>query len=246
MFIEIRSLIKAKKYLDLKYDISSKNKLSNMKYSHLIDCLNILKFYNIKNYLRYGPAVLLHDIGRFYEEDSELAKFNHAEYGYNLLKNEFTDNPIILFPVKYHEEDIEWEKLICNDLNFLNCSKGQKRKIMYGCKLVRDIDIISNMKNLARQNLTDEKVEQINEKIIDNLYNGDISVKEDILNKFDEISYILCGLNLISYSKSFKYIRKYKIVEMLIDKQLKIVPEDKKIYDSTIEMYKFIKVKFKL
>ena len=117
---------------------------------------------------------------------------------------------------------------------------------MYGCKLVRDIDIISNMKNLARQNLTDEKVEQINEKIIDNLYNGDISVKEDILNKFDEISYILCGLNLISYSKSFKYIRKYKIVEMLIDKQLKIVPEDKKIYDSTIEMYKFIKVKFKL
>ena len=85
MFIEIRSLIKAKKYLDLKYDISSKNKLSNIKYSHLIDCLNILKFYNIKNYLRYGPAVLLHDIGRFYEEDSELAKFNHAEYGYNLL-----------------------------------------------------------------------------------------------------------------------------------------------------------------
>lgn len=246
MFTEIRCLINARKYLNFKYNMSSKNELSNTKYNHLIDCLNILKFYNIKNYLKYGPAVLLHDIGRFYENDSKCVKFNHAEYGYNLLKKEFTDNPVILLPVKYHEEDIKWEKLIYNDLNFLNCSKKQKRKIMYGCKLIRDIDIISNMKNLTRQNLENKKVKQINKKIIDNLYNGKISVEEDILNNFDKISYILCGLNLLSYSKSFEYIKKHNIVEMLIDKQLKMISKNKNIYDSTIEMHKFIKRKFKL
>ena len=70
--------------------------------------------------------------------------------------------------------------------------------------------------------------------------------KSDILNEYDEISYILCGLNLISYNRSLKYIKKEKVVDKLINKQLDMVLENKKLYDSTIELYKFIKVKFKL
>ena len=246
MFTEINCLIKAKKYLDLKYNESSKNNLSKIKYDHLIDCLNILKYYNIKNYLCYGSAILLHDIGRFYEKDSDSLKFDHAEYGYNLLKAEFTNDPLVLLPIKYHEEDTEWRRLINIDSYFLNCSKKQKEKSIKGCKLVRDIDIISNMKNLGRKNLKNWKVGIINEKIIDNLYNDRISVKSDILNEYDEISYILCGLNLISYNRSLKYIKKEKVVDKLINKQLDMVLENKKLYDSTIELYKFIKVKFKL
>lgn len=246
MFIEINGLTKAKKYLTSKYNLCKKNELSNIKYNHLIDCLNILKFYKITDYINYGQAVILHDIGRLYENESKATEFDHAEYGYKLLKKEFTNRPIVLLPVKYHEEDLTWHNLIQNDLEFLNCSKKQKKKIIYGCKLVRDIDIISNMKYIVKQDLKCKKVKSINEKIIENLCNGEISTKEDIHNAYDEISYILCGLNLLSYKKSFKYLKKYKIVEMLINKQLKMVLDNVKLYNSTTEMYKFIKTKFNL
>jgi len=115
MFIEIKMIKKTKKYLKLKYNLISKNQVIEKKYNHLIDCLNILKYYNLKNYLTYGPAVLLHDIGRFYEKKSVQKDFEHAKYGYDLLKKEYTDNPIILLPIKYHEEDLEWKKIISKD-----------------------------------------------------------------------------------------------------------------------------------
>ena len=111
--------------------------------------------------------------------------------------------------------------------------------------LVRDIDIISNMKNLIVHDFKDEKVNHINKQIIQKLYNGKISTKEKIHSEYDEISYILCGLNLLSFRKSFRYIKKYKIVDALKNKQLKMI-SDNQIYDSTIAMYEFIKIKYKL
>lgn len=245
MFIETKYLKKAEEYLNLKYSSASKNKLTNIKYEHMIDCLNILKFYNLLNYLSYGSAVLLHDIGRFYESESKVNNFDHAKYGYKLLKKDFTTNPIILLPIKYHEEDLKWKTLLYNDKDFLNCSKFKKKKIIKCCMLVRDIDIISNMKNLIVHDFKDEKVNHINKQIIQKLYNGKISTKEEIYSEYDEISYILCGLNLLSFRKSFRYIKKYKIVDALKNKQLKMI-SDNQIYDSTIAMYEFIKIKYKL
>lgn len=245
MFIGIR-LKKAKYFLDLKYTLTSKNELSETKYNHLIDCLNILKFYNLLNYLNYGQAILLHDIGRFYENNSKTPKFNHANFGYDILKSEFTNNPIVLLPIKYHEEDLKWQKLLFNDVEFLKCSTFNKKKIIKCCKLVRDIDIISNMKNLAKEKCKNSDINEINDKIINNLYNGQIGKKEDIYNEYDEISYILCGLNLLSFRKSFKYIRKHKIIELLIQKQLNMVKNNKKLRDFTIEVYNFLKIEFNL
>lgn len=246
MFTEIKGLKNAKKYLKLKYELTSNKELSNIKYNHLVDCLNILKFYNLLNYLNYGQAVLLHDVGRFYETDSKNKKFDHAKYGYKLLKKEFDKNPIVLLPIKYHEEDLKWEKLLYKDIEFLNCTKKQKRKIIKCCRIVRDIDIISNMKNIIEQKLKNENIDYINEKIINKLYIGNIGIKEDIYNGYDEISYILCGLNLLSFSKSFKYLKKNRILEQLKTKQLMMVENRKKLYDSTVEMYNFIQEKYKL
>ena len=81
MFIETKEIKKARIFLEEKYALKCNNKLSKIKYKHLIDCLNILKFYNYYNYINYGPAVLLHDVGRFYEADSKNKRFNHALYG---------------------------------------------------------------------------------------------------------------------------------------------------------------------
>lgn len=246
MFTEIKELKQARYYLDFKYSLTSKNELSKIKYSHLIDCLDILKFYNFYNYFAYGQSVLLHDIGRFYEPNFKIENFNHAKYGYNLLKKEFTSNPIVLLPIKYHEDDLEWEKLLFNDIEFLKCSSYDKEKIIKCCKLVRDIDIISNMKALLKDELKSEKINNINKNIVNKLYNGEIAIKEDICNKYDEISYMLCGLNLLSLSKSFKYIKKYKIVNKLIKKQLSMVKDNKELYEFTGKVYEFINMEFKL
>lgn len=245
MFIGTKNLKRAKEYLNLKYNSTSKNKLANIKYTHMLDCLNILKFYNLLNYLNYGQAILLHDIGIFYESEFKSQKINHVQYGYKLLKKEFTNNPIILLSIKYHEEDLKWKELLYNDKEYLNCSNFKKKQIIKSCMLVRDIDIISNMKNLIAQDFKNKKLSYINEQIIHKLYNGKISIKEDVHNEYDEISYILCGLNLLSFKKSFRYIKKYKIVEALKDKQLKMI-SNKRIYDLTIAMYQFIKIKYKL
>lgn len=239
-------IIRAKSFLNSKYNLEHNNKLSTIKYNHLLDCLNILKFYNYYNYLNYGSSVLLHDIGRFYEKQVKNESFNHALFGYNLLKNEFTNNPRVLLPIKYHEEDLKWKELLCNDKEFLSCSWISRRKIIKGCKLVRDIDIISNMKTLSEQKSINQKVCNVNTKIIDKLYNNNIGTKENIYNKFDEISYILCGLNLLSFKKSFKYIKKYKIIEQLKQIQLKMVIYDEKLYKLTENMYDFIYNKFKV
>mgnify|MGYP001851608577 CR=1 FL=1 len=237
---------KAKAFLDTKYTLKYNNKLSKIKYNHLIDCLNILRFYNYYNYLNYGPIILLHDIGRFYEQQSENKIFNHAIYGYNLLKREFTDNSMILLPIKYHEEDLTWKELLFNDNEFLNCSWINKIKIIKGCKLVRDIDIISNIKVLLEQKLINKKVHHINKKLIDRLYNNEIGDKENIYNEYDEISYMLCGLNLLSFKRSFKYIKKYKIIERLKQIQLNMIANDRELCKTTEKMYDFIKLKFKL
>ena len=243
MFIEIKDIKKAKQFLELKYSSTSKNEIFEIKYNHLIDCLNILKFYGYLNYLNYGASILLHDIGRFYEFKNK--KIDHAKYGYNLLKQEFTNNPIILLPIKYHENDLEWQQLLLNDKEFLCCSKHNKSKIIKCCKLVRDIDIISNMKYLASKEYHNQKINHINKKIIDKLYSNDISIKEEIYNEYDKISYILCGLNLISYKRSFKYLKKYKVIELLMQKQLNII-NNKELYDYTTKTYKYIKRKFQL
>lgn len=163
-----------------------------------------------------------------------------------MLKKEFTSNPRVLLPIKYHEEDLKWKELLCNDKEFLNCSWISRKKIIKGCKLVRDIDIISNMKTLSKQKSINQKVCNVNTKIIDQLYNDNIGSKENIYNKFDEISYILCGLNLISFKRSFKYIKKYKIIEQLKQIQLRMVSYDEELYKLTENMYDFIYNKFKV
>ena len=102
------------------------------------------------------------------------------------------------------------------------------------------------MKTLSEQKSINQKLCNVNTKIIDQLYNNNIGSKENIYNKFDEISYILCGLNLISFKRSFKYIKKYKIIEQLKQIQLRMVSYDEELYKLTENMYDFIYNKFKV
>ncbi len=244
LFIEINDLKKAKNFLRLKYDLRTNDEQSSLKYHHLLDCLNILKYYGVYNYIKYGQAVLLHDIGRFFESDLDASNFNHAYYGYELIKKEYTKNPIILLPIKYHEDDLKWKLLLLDDPEYISCSKRKKKQIIKCSKLVRDIDIISNMKSLIGTKSVDVNIKKINMHICDKLRNGEIGTKDDIYNQYDKISYILCGLNLLTYKKSFCYIKKHMIVEQLINKQLNMVSNNNQLYDYTNSMHEYIKKKY--
>ena len=88
MFTEINNLNKAKLYLKEKYDSKSKNEFYDLKYEHSLDCLSILKSYGLFNYYKFGQAVLLHDVGRFFENNSK--DFDHALFGYEILLKEYS------------------------------------------------------------------------------------------------------------------------------------------------------------
>ena len=110
MFIEIKNLYKAKKLLNLVYKKSKSEftlnniKYLNIKYLHLFDCLKILRKINTIHYYRYAPTILLHDIGRFLKIDDNKS-FDHAQLGFEYLKNNYSSNPLVILPIKYHESD---------------------------------------------------------------------------------------------------------------------------------------------
>ena len=115
MFIEINKLKKAKKILLEVYtksiNTSNDKEYIQAKYDHSIDCFNIAS--KVKPFNRTcAIAALLHDIGRIYEYDEDKADL-HAQIGYQYLKNHFITNPLILLPIKYHEDDLNWyQKLL--------------------------------------------------------------------------------------------------------------------------------------
>lgn len=185
------------------------------KYKHSLDCFYILKEMFPKTYKLYAPSVILHDFGCF-SEFYYKEKIDHARLGYNLLKEKNIFNTAILLPIKYHEEDVNWELLLDNDEQYQKYSKKQKEQIYYNCIIVRDIDIISNMKQIVSEKANSKNISSYNSKLVKLLKENKIGKKEFIENDFDKIIYILCGLNLILLDESREYIKKHKIIEKLI------------------------------
>ena len=196
------------------------------KYQHLIDCVRILKQMKRFSYSKYFPCVLLHDIGCFCEYD-KTGSFDHALYGYHFLKSINIQDPVILLPIKYHENDIDWQIQLKRDKEYQESKEEQKKDIIEGCCLVRDIDIISNMKIILNTSTTGICDLDCNSDLIHALASENIGNKEDIENEYDKITYILCGLSLLTFTESIEYLRKYKIVSGLIQKLLFLSGNDK-------------------
>lgn len=226
MFTEIKELFQAKKILKQQYKKilllsgdSNKTYIID-KYNHLYDCLKILKKVKGKRYFKYSVPVLLHDIGRFID-NSEQDDNAHANRGYLFLKTNFTNNPMHLLPIKYHEDDLNWKIEIKKAKEYITSSNQEKEEIVSCCKLVRDIDIISNMKIILKEKIKISNKNKINKELMTLFCNQKIGKKELINNDYDKILYILCGLNLIENEECLKYIKKNQIIYKLIDKMRK-------------------------
>lgn len=226
MYTENKDFIDAKSLLLHQYNEKKsscgKNEVPyyRRKYNHLLDCCKIFQFYiNEYNY-QYLVAILLHDIGRFIcENDSDV---NHANVGYLYTKKKYSNSPIYFLPIKYHEDDLDWETKLKNDSDFTKCTKETKNKIVECCSIVKDIDIISNMKMIISEKYCNCEQETINKNLINLLFQKRIGKKEMINSVYDKIVYILCGLNLIRNVKSFEYIQTKKIIEKSINKMRKL------------------------
>lgn len=251
MFTEIKLLKEAKKILFEEYKKNSvicpKEDLEYMvlKYKHSYDCLRILKEIKPTKYFKFASAILLHDIGRF-SEYKKIKNFKHEQYGYNLLNNNYLKNPLILFSVKYHEDGLDWLVKLKEEKQFLKYNKILKNEIINCCQIVREIDVISNMKSILKC-VYSTKIDSINYELIKVFRNGELSNKEMIRNDYDKILYILCGLSIISDKNSFKYLKKYKIVDKLMDNLFFLIKEENiKLKKETKEIKDFIYEKYNL
>lgn len=250
MYTEISIKI-AKKMLknELNHYLHYYNKIQKKyvknKYKHSLDCFHILKDMFPKTYKLYAPSVILHDFGRF-SEFYHKEKIDHARLGYNLLKEKKIFNTATLLPIKYHEEDINWQLLLDNDEQYQKYNKKQKEQIYYSCIIVRDIDIISNMKQIIFEKINSKNISSYNSELINLLKENKIGKKEFINNDFDKIVYILCGLNLIVLKESREYIKKHKIIEKLIKRLYDLINHNcREIVQATQFVEKIITQKYK-
>lgn len=203
---------KSKQLLEKVYIERQNNPNANIKYKHLYDCINILKKLFPLTYWKYIPTILLHDIGRFFENEED---FNHAYYGVSFLsKNGFKD-PKIILPIKYHESDENWRKLLNKDKVFIILSKKNKKEIIQRCEMLISIDIISNMEYIMQKEFENK---EINPVLIEKMFTDKLGDKQDIKNDIDEVIYILCGIKLIENKKCIKYLKKNNIITNLLSK----------------------------
>lgn len=178
-------------------------------FNHLIDCTNILIDIYKDNYEDYIAPVMLHDIGKFIDKNNYK---KHPSVAYEYLLNNYTNDSCILLPIKYHENDLDWRELIKNEPLYIESK--EKEKIEFLCTLVRDIDIISNMKKLDHE-YSKENIE-LNIELVSLLENKKISQTINIENDYDKILYILCGLSLIENNECLEYIKENNIVKKLL------------------------------
>lgn len=250
LFTGIKLLRESKKFLYQEYIknhnicLDEDKVYMNLKYDHSYDCLKILKSIAFKKYLKYSSSILLHDVGRFYEY-KKIDNFKHAQYGYLILKKNYTKNPLILLPVKYHESDLNWLEELYLDKEYLNCNYYYRKEIIKCCQLVRDIDVISNMKSILNSS-TNKQADDINYKLIKVFKNGDLARKEMIKNEYDQIIYILCGLSIITDKASYRYLKKKKIVKELIEKLFVLSPNNNKAKKVTIQIKDIVNEKYNI
>lgn len=247
MFIEI-NLRKLQKILFNAYRLNYNNcnsdqekKYMRSKLKHAYDCLNILRKSFPKEYKDYSSAILLHDIGRFYEHRYS-EKFRHEEFGFEVL-SQITNNAIILLPIRYHENDYNWKEMLEKDELYKFLDYEKKQQVINCCEILRDIDIISNMKSLIKKK-NDKEVRNVNVQLIDKLDMGCLGNKGDINSKYDEIVYILCGLSIISHSESWKYIIKNGIVKKLIKRLFEFEQKNFKTQKYAERVRLIIKLKY--
>lgn len=160
-------------------------------------------------------ALLLHDIGHFFEDDKKnpvghdrLARFFLEEQGIHV--------PEILLPVACHEANERLEKMCCEDALFQKQKQKLKREILWNCQIVCEADIISHMREILKE--THMASECFSKHFLNLLESGQLPTPNAVVYPNDRILYLLCGLSLIHLKESIAYLKKEKLVQQLVSR----------------------------
>lgn len=148
-------------------------------------------------------ALLLHDIGYFIDASEEAMP--HTESGYNYLKNNYSVNECILAAAKFHDRDSSVDA----DLEaYYNQSElfGKVDYLKTTVKKVIDCDIVSNLDMCINSTEIDELGIPINENIVECLLCNRLGKNEFVTNRIDGIIYMVCGINLLFFEETKKYV----------------------------------------
>lgn len=155
-------------------------------------------------------ALLLHDIGFFISRDNN----EHARLGYDFLTEVGITDATILLPVLYHENDRDWKELLKKNPDYVMLDASGKKTVKNICKLVRDADIISNMR-MALYDYGYAEWKFTNKYLLDCLETRELPDNKNNQSISDNIVYLFCGLSLVNYPESFEFIKRHDLISDL-------------------------------
>jgi len=193
-------------------------------------------------------ALLLHDIGRFYQYENGVLnrKIDHGILGAKVLENDFNiTNQYILLGMKYHD-CMDFIPELESDEVYKNLSSDDKNNILLIEKLVRDADKLENFQKYmeAKQlGYFGEALDKLslNKEAVADFYKGKLINKNILLDAsiFEAGIYFMAWQNELFFSVSRDFIREINfnesVLSLLKDKADKLLQKDKKSLQSTYD-----------
>jgi len=172
-------------------------------------------------------ASLLHDIGRFYQNDWDRIlswkEFEHGDIWYETLKKEWITDLAILFWVKYHnKKDINW---IYNEEAFKNSTNQEE--IINVLNLVRDADKLQNLEYILF-NFNDRifNLDKIDDKyteiVVEQILNKEIVDRQHKKTYIDNILTFTWWIFDLNFQTSKKFLVNDKFVDFIIWKLVEV------------------------
>lgn len=158
-------------------------------------------------------ALLLHDIGHFFEDDKK-SPIGHDRLARIFLEEQGIHVPEILLPVACHESNEHLEKVCREDVLFQKQDQKLKREVLWNCRIVCEADIISHMREILKEKHLDNGC--CSKHFLNLLESGQLSTPNTVVYPNDRILYLLCGLPLIHLQESAAYLKKEKLVQQLV------------------------------
>lgn len=169
-------------------------------------------------------ALLLHDIGRFYQVRDGLfdAKLDHGAIGGLALKDEgLADIPELYYPVVLHNKPDAVE-ILRKDEKYKNLPRERQEKILFILNVVQDADMVSNLLAAAAHNLPEVHFDRLTDPsftpaVIEKLENNRPILIKDIKTRGDCWIFVFAWKALLNFEESKRMLREKEAYGKLLE-----------------------------
>lgn len=172
-------------------------------------------------------ALLLHDIGRFYQfRDGELDfSLVHGKLGVEILMKHYNlpYNPFLFLPIVLHDQ-IDFSDLFIDD-RYKTLDHREQDKVLLISKLVKDADKIANYRVMVQGkeiSLRERKLLMVPE-VLAAFYAGRLAKKQDEKTCFDSMIGFLCWQFELFFETSQVMMKEENINRCLIKRLREVV-----------------------